>query len=59
MIEIGQAPAINVEPVLADLVEIFHPGLLGDHQLVFHRRSNWGGWSAFIQQRLGTAPGTL
>ena len=24
--------------VLADLVEIFHPGLLGDHQLVFHRR---------------------
>ena len=24
--------------VLADLVEIFHPGLLGDHELVFHRR---------------------
>ena len=24
--------------VLADLVEIFHPGLLGDHDLVFHRR---------------------
>ncbi len=24
--------------VLADLVEIFHPGLLDDHQLVFHRR---------------------
>ncbi len=24
--------------VLADLVEIFHPGLLGDHSLVFHRR---------------------
>ncbi len=24
--------------VLADLVEIFHPGLLGDHQLIYHRR---------------------
>ena len=24
--------------VLADLVEIFHPGLLGGHELVFHRR---------------------
>lgn len=24
--------------VLADLIEIFHPGLLGQHDLVFHRR---------------------